>query len=171
MNHSWRSFSRQSLYIYAYHESKNNKRIETTKSHPTLCGPWDTAASMLRSLSISEDSAYGIHGYTPPILEKLESCQPPLEDVLGTRDILSGQSSPGTLQVGQHPSKGTRHIPHTSSSGSPFSSVLPVSHCHWAIACHCLTMTFMVVRKTRLFVLMYATRLRRCRSEDLLGLT
>jgi hypothetical protein len=60
------------------------------------------------------------------------------------RDLLNGQSSPGTLQVGQHPSKGTRQIPHTSSSGSPFSSVLPVSHCHWAMACHCLTMTFMV---------------------------
>jgi hypothetical protein len=60
-----------------------------------------------------------------------------------TRDALNGQSSPGTLQVGQQPSKGMRQIPHTSSSGSPFSSVLPVSHCHWAMACHCLTMTFM----------------------------
>jgi hypothetical protein len=96
------------------------------------------------SQSILADSAYERHGYTPPILAKLEDCQPPLADVFGLRDLLNGQSSPGTLQVGQHPSKGTRQIPHTSSSGSPFSSVLPVSHCHWAMACHCLTMTFMV---------------------------
>jgi len=87
--------------------------------------------------------------------------------VCSKRDLLNGQSSPGTLQVGQHPSKGTRQIPHTSSSGSPFSSVLPVSHCHWAMACHCLTMTFMVwfESKTRLFVVVYATRRRHCRTE------
>jgi hypothetical protein len=102
---------------------------------------------MLQSLSISKDSAYGKRGYTLPILVKLGSRQLPLEDKLGTKDLLNGQSSPGTLHVGQHPSKGTRQIPQTSSSGSPFSSVLPVSHCHWAMACHCLTMTFMVVRR------------------------
>jgi hypothetical protein len=45
---------------------------------------------MLRSLSISEDSAYGIHGYTPPILEKLESREPPLEDGLAPRTYLTG---------------------------------------------------------------------------------
>ena len=88
---------------------------------------------------------------------------------LRQRDLLNGQSSPGTLQVGQHPSKGTRQIPHTSSSGSPFSSVLPVSHCHWAMACHRLTMTFMVLggsgSKTRLFVSVYATGMRHRRAE------
>ena len=102
---------------------------------------------MLWSRSISKDSAYGIHGYTPPILGKVGESSATARRRLGTKDVLNGQSSPGTLQVGQHPSKGTRHIPHTSSSGSPFSSVLPVSHCHWAMACHCLTMTFMVVRR------------------------
>jgi hypothetical protein len=127
------------------HESVGDKRSDIMKAYPTVCGPWDTAASRPQSLSISTDSAYERHGYTLPILAKVKG----LSATAGTcvcnkRDLLNGQSSPGTLQVGQHPSKGTRQIPHTSSSGSPFSSVLPVSHCHWAMACHCLTMTFMV---------------------------
>jgi hypothetical protein len=115
------------------------------KAHPTVCGPWDTAALMPQSLSISTDSAYERHGYTLPILARVKGLSTAAgRCVCNKRDLLNGQSSPGTLQVGQHPSKGTRQIPHTSSSGSPFSSVLPVSHCHWAMACHFLTMTFMV---------------------------
>ena len=47
-----------------------------------------------------------------PYLRKLKDCQPPLGGVFcNKRDLLNGQSSPGTLQVGQHPSKGTRQIP------------------------------------------------------------
>ncbi len=130
-------------------------------AHPTVCGPWDTAASTLPSLSISTDSAYERHGYTLPILRKVKGPSATTgRCVCINRDLLNGQSSPGTLQVGQHPSKGTRQIPHTSSSRSPLSSILPVSHCHWAMACHCLTMTFMVwfvVRETRLFVFVDAT--------------
>ena len=126
-------------------ESVDDKRRDMMKAHPTVSGPWDTAASMLQSLSISTDSAYERHGYTLPILAKVKGPSAAVGGSLcNKRNLLNGQSSPGTLQVGQHPSKGTRQIPHTSSSGSPFSSVLPVSHCHWAMACHCLTMTFMV---------------------------
>jgi hypothetical protein len=126
-------------------ESMGNNRSDMMKAHPTVCGPSDTAASMLQSLSISIDSAYERHGYTLPILMKVKGLSAAAERcVCDKRGLLNGQSSPGTLQVGQHPSKGTRQIPHTSSSGSPFSSVLPVSHCHWAMACHCLTMTFMM---------------------------
>ncbi len=51
---------------------------EIMKAHPTVCGPSDTVASMLQSLSISTDSAYERHGYTLPILAKLKDCQPPL---------------------------------------------------------------------------------------------
>ena len=121
------------------------KRRDIMKAHPTVCGPWDTAASMLQSLSTSTGSAYERHGYTLPILANVKGLSVAAERcVCNKRGLLNGQSSPGTLQVGQHPSKGTRQIPHTSSSGSPFSSDLPVSHCHWAMACHCLTMTFMV---------------------------
>jgi hypothetical protein len=126
-------------------KSVGNKRRDIMKAYPTVCGPSDTAASMLQSLSISTDSAYERHGYTLPILAKVKGLSATAgRCVCNKRDLLNGQSSPGTLQVGQHPSKGTRQIPHTSSSGSPFSSILPVSHCHWAMACHCLTMTFMV---------------------------
>ena len=66
---------------------------------------------------------------------------------------LSGQSSPGILQEGQHPSNDTRHIPHTSPSSSssasplltfPDSDSLPMSQRHWATAFQCLTVTFMV---------------------------
>lgn len=57
---------------------------------------------------------------------------------------LKGQSSPGILQVGQHPSKGTRQIPQTSPSlSSLFGSDFPVSHRHCATACQCLMVTFM----------------------------
>jgi hypothetical protein len=124
-------------------ESAGNKRRDIMKAHPTVCGPSDTAASMPQSLSTLTDNAYERHGYTLPILAKVKGLSAAVWRC-NKRDLLNGQSSPGTLQVGQHPSKGTRQIPHTSSSGSPFSSVLPVSHCHWAMACHCLTMTFMV---------------------------
>ena len=58
--------------------------------------------------------------------------------------ILSGQSSPGTLQAGQHASKGSRQIPQTSSSSS--SSVwltgLPVFQRHSATACQDLIVIF-----------------------------
>lgn len=156
--------------VTMHRESVGNKRRDIMKAHPTVCGPWDTAALMPQSLSISTDSAYERHGYTLPILARFKGLSTAAgRCVCNKRDLLNGQSSPGTLQVGQHPSKGTRQIPHTSSSGSPFSSVLPVSHCHWAMACHFLTMTFMVwVRETRLFVFVYATRPRHFRTELLL---
>ena len=51
-------------------ESVGNKPRDIMKAHPIVCGPSDTAASMLRSLSISTDSAYERHGYTLPILAK-----------------------------------------------------------------------------------------------------
>jgi hypothetical protein len=53
-------------------KSVDNKRRGMMRAHPTLCGPWDTAASMLQSLSISTDSAYERHGYTLPILAKVK---------------------------------------------------------------------------------------------------
>lgn len=142
MNYPRRPSSPQSLCRRKF---VGNKQRYIMKAHPTVCGPWDTAASTLQSLSISTGSAYERHGYTLPILGRVKGLSAAAgRCVYNKRDLLNGQSSPGTLQVGQHPSKGTRQIPHTSSSGSPFSSVLPVSHCHWAMACHCLTMTFMV---------------------------
>ncbi|KAG9050718.1 hypothetical protein FS837_003056 [Tulasnella sp. UAMH 9824] len=67
-------------------------------------------------------------------------------------DLLSGQSSPGTLQFGQHPSNGTRQIPQMSSSSSSSSAPpvavtslslsLPVAHLQCATACQSLTTTF-----------------------------
>lgn len=45
-------------------------------------------------------------------------------------NVLNGQSSPGILQDGQHPSNGTRQIPQTSPSLSSSCSGLPVSQRH-----------------------------------------
>lgn len=50
--------------------------------------------------------------------------------------IRNEQSSPGYLQVGQVPSKATRQIPQTSSSG--------ISQRHEATAFHSLIVTFML---------------------------
>ena len=58
------------------------------------------------------------------------------------RHALNGQSSPGILHDGQHPSYGTRQIPHTSSSSS-FWSADPVFQRHCATALQCLMCTFM----------------------------
>ncbi|MCG8623388.1 MAG: hypothetical protein MJE68_15520 [Proteobacteria bacterium] len=55
-------------------------------------------------------------------------------------DIPSGQSSPGSLQSGQHPSKGRRHIPHSLSL---------VSHFHTATADQLLILTFIPALKGR----------------------
>lgn len=61
------------------------------------------------------------------------------------KELLSGQSSPGILHDGQHPSKGTRQIPQTSLSPSVSSDpVFPVSQRHCATACQCLTVTFII---------------------------
>lgn len=48
---------------------------------------------------------------------------------------ISGQSSPGSLQSGQQPSKAILHIPHVSSWASQV---------HEATACHCSSFTFIV---------------------------
>ena len=61
------------------------------------------------------------------------------------KNVLNGQSSPGILQDGQHPSYGTRQIPQTSPSLSSSCSGLPVSQRHCATACHRLTITFMCI--------------------------
>jgi hypothetical protein len=58
---------------------------------------------------------------------------------------LSGQSSPGILQLGQQPSYGTLQMPHTSPSSSIVCWSVPVSQRHVATACQCFTVTFMVV--------------------------
>ena len=57
-----------------------------------------------------------------------------------TTNALSGQSSPGILHDGQHPSYGTRQIPHTSPSSS--GSLFPVFQRHCATALQCLMWTF-----------------------------
>ena len=57
---------------------------------------------------------------------------------------LKGQSSPGILHEGQHPSYGTRQMPQTSISPSSSTSSEPVSQRHCAIACHRFTVTFIV---------------------------
>jgi hypothetical protein len=65
-----------------------------------------------------------------------------------TSHVLRGQSSPGVLQVGQHPSNATRQIPHTSSSSSSSTcsvDSVPMSHFQCAIACQCFTFTFIMV--------------------------
>lgn len=56
------------------------------------------------------------------------------DSLSGSASILKAQSSPGNLQVGQVPSNWTRHIPHTSSSGT--------SQCHVATAEYFLIVTF-----------------------------
>jgi hypothetical protein len=59
-----------------------------------------------------------------------------------TRNSLKGQSSPGILHDGQHPSNGTRQIPQTSPSSSWSWFVFPVFQRHWATALQCLMWTF-----------------------------
>ena len=49
----------------------------------------------------------------------------------------SGQSSPGILQSGQHPSNGRRHMPHSTSSFA--------SQCQAATAIHDRTLTFILL--------------------------
>lgn len=55
---------------------------------------------------------------------------------------LSGQSSPGILQLGQQPSNGTLQMPQTSPSSSVVWCSVPVSQRHVATACQCFTVTF-----------------------------
>jgi hypothetical protein len=87
-----------------------------------------------------------------PYCARVSSCG---EEKRGGACILSGQSSPGTLQLGQHASNATRQMPQTSPSSSsceadgPGSVVVPVSQRHWATPCQCLMTTFMVIFKKK----------------------
>lgn len=79
--------------------------------------------------TISWCNACGSNGNRHPRLRKkwrfylffLANQTTPLNYV-SANDLPSGQSSPGTLQSEQHPSKGARQIPHLSSFASHFQT-------------------------------------------------
>ena len=112
------------------------------RAHPKLSGPWDTVPSKTACGSTCKGNAYGTHGSTLPKLGTYVTISESQYYLPGESYSLKGQSSPGVLHPGQHASYATRQIPQTSNS-SFSSSLLPVSHLQDAIACQCLTVTFM----------------------------
>ena len=95
--------------------------------YPILVCPLDIGLLKQLWRATLRDNACGIRVSIYPILETRQLDE---NRKMENGNLLSGQSSPGILQAEQQASKGTRQMPHTSSSSSSCWAGVRVSQRH-----------------------------------------